>query len=320
MNDAIHKEINQRFNSAQHIVIASHIRPDGDAIGSTLGLGLALQNAGKKIEMVLSDGVPSEFRHLPGSNQITHRVSGTFDLVIVVDCSDIERVGGALNGVVRPDLIIDHHITNQSFGTINVIEPEAVATSSILTEYLPRWGLQITPDVASALLTGMVSDTLGFRTSNTTPGALRQAALLMEYGANLPDLYQRALISHSFEALKYWGQGLVHLRREDNLFWTSLTLKDREQAKYYGNDDADLVNLLSAIDNIDIAIVFVEQTDGKVKISWRSRPGIDVSQIAVQFGGGGHPAASGAEVTGQLEEVELSVLTQTRLLITNHKK
>lgn len=317
MNEALHLEIIQRLKSAHHIVIASHVRPDGDAIGSTLGLGLALQNAGKSIEMVLSDGVPLEFRHLPGSNLITRHASGPFDMAIVVDCSDLERVGNALNGIFRPDLIIDHHVTNQAFGTINLIEPEAVATSSILAVNLPRWGLQITPDVASALLTGVVSDTLGFRTSNTTPEALRQAASLMEIGANLPELYQRALVSHTFEALKYWGQGLIHLQREGNLAWTSLTLNDRIQATYNGNDDADLINILSSTEDIDIAIIFVEQKGERVKISWRSRPGIDVSKIAVQFGGGGHPAASGAEVKGGLEEVQLSVLGQTRFLLAN---
>jgi phosphoesterase RecJ-like protein len=303
------------LNAAQNIIIASHIRPDGDAIGSTLGLGLALQQAGKKVSMVLADGVPSEFRHLPGSNKITKHAAGPFDMAIVLDCSDIERVGGALNGVARPDLIIDHHITNQAFGILNLIDPEAVATSSILVENLPKWGLSITPDVASALLTGVVSDTLGFRTSNTTPAALRQAALLMEKGANLPELYQRALINHTFEGLRYWGQGLTHLQREGPLAWTTLSLEDRTRAPYYGNDDADLVNLLSTIQDTDVAVLFVEQKGGRVKISWRSRPGVDVSRIAVQFGGGGHPAASGAEVNGSLEEIQDSVLKATRALL-----
>ena len=315
MNDALNLEISQRLNSAHSIVIASHIRPDGDAIGSLLGIGLALKQEGKSIQMILADGVPGSFRHLPGSDLISKKINGDFDMAIVVDCSDLERVGGSLNGLSKPDLVVDHHVTNQAFGKINIIEPEAVSTASILAENLPRWGLHITPDVAKALLTGLVSDTLGFRTSNITPEAMRLAATLMESGADLPDLYQRALVSHSFEALRYWGQGLEHLTREESLVWTYLSLEDREKASYYGNDDADLVNILSAIEEIKIAVIFIEQKGERVKISWRSQPGVDVSQIAVEFGGGGHPAASGAEIDGSLHEVQASVLRATRKLV-----
>ena len=315
MNEGLRLAISQRFETAQSIVIVSHIRPDGDAVGSLLGLGLALQQTGKKVQMVLSDGVPVSFRHLSGSTQVVKRTSEPFDLSVVLDCSDIERVGGALNGIQKPDLIIDHHITNLQFGSINLVEPDSVATSAILARCIPLWGLTITPPVASALLTGLVSDTLGFRTSNITPEAMRLAAILMEDGANLPELYQRALVSHSFTALRYWGQGLSHLQRDGRLVWTSLSITDRGVAEYHGNDDADLVNVLSTIEEADIAIIFVEQKGGRVKISWRSEPGIDVSQIALQFGGGGHPAASGAEIPGTLEDVQKQVLEVTRKLL-----
>jgi len=189
MDDAINKAICVRFNTAQRILIMSHIRPDGDAIGSVLGLGLALQQAGKIVRMALADGVPSNFRYLVGSDQIVRKPDGSFDLVVVVDCSDPERVGGSLNGH-KPDINIDHHITNLNYATLNLVDPEAVATAAVLTRHLPDWGLSITPEVANALLTGLVSDTLGFRTANTTPYSLRQAADLMEQGAALSDLYQ----------------------------------------------------------------------------------------------------------------------------------
>ena len=315
MNDGLCLAIRQRLKTAKSIIIASHVRPDGDAIGSLLGLGLALQQAGKSVQMVLSDGIPTAFRHLPGSNQVQKRYSGIFDTVIVVDCSDIERVGGALNGMVKPDLAIDHHITNLEFGILNLVVPEAVATSAILAEYLPKWGFPITSAIASALLTGLVSDTLGFRTSNMNPETLRLAADLMEKGANLPELYQHALVDHSYKGLCYWGQGLSHLQREGRLVWTRLTLTDRDIVGYTGNDDADLINILSAIDDADVAVIFIEQKGGRVKISWRSQPGIDVSQIALRFGGGGHPAASGAEITGDMDYVQELVLDATRLIL-----
>jgi phosphoesterase RecJ-like protein len=316
MDNTLNLAISQRFKTAENILVVSHIRPDGDAIGSMLALGLALQQSGKNVQMVLADGVPANFRYLPGSNRISRKPSGEFDLVAVVDCSDRERVGCALNGH-QPGINIDHHITNLFYATINLVEPEAVATSSILAEHLPAWGYSITPDIATALLTGLVSDTLGFRTSNMTPQSLRQAADLMEQGANLPDLYYRALVGRSFQAARYWGAGLSRLQREDRLIWTSLTLADREVMQYPGNDDADLVNVLSAIEDADIAIIFVEQKGGYVKISWRSQPGFDVSRIAFSFGGGGHAAASGAEINGSLEEVQVKVLQATRSLLNN---
>jgi phosphoesterase RecJ-like protein len=191
------------------------------------------------------------------------------------------------------------------------------------------WGFGYNKAVAEALLTGIVTDTIGFRTSNVTPDALHLSAMLMEYGANLPMLYTRALVSKTFEAARYWGLGLGKLQQEtvraaqasqENgdtarvLSWTTLTLADRQEAGYPGNDDADLVNMLSAVEG-DVAVIFVEQKNGHVKVSWRAQPGIDVSQIALQFGGGGHAAAAGADIPGSLEQIQAQVLGATRALL-----
>ncbi len=304
-------EIGNRLRQANSIQVISHVRPDGDAIGSLLGLGLAMQEAGKRVQMVLSDGVPSSFRHLAGTNEVVRRPSGEYDLRVVVDCSDLVRVGSALDGNSIPDVNIDHHITNLYFATLNLVEPEAVATSAILGEHLPAWGFTISPVVASALLSGIISDTLGFRTSNMNPQALRLAATLMEIGTDLPELYNQALNRRSFGAARYWGQGLIRLERKDRVVWTSLTLADRQIADYPGKDDADLINVLASIEDADVAVIFIEQTHSKVKVSWRAGPGFDVSKIALSFGGGGHAAASGAEIPGNLAEVQDKVLQRT---------
>lgn len=299
---------------ARSILVASHLRPDGDAIGSVLGMGLALQAAGKDVQMVLSDGLPASYRHLEGSQQVRSRPEAPFDFSIVLDCSDLTRLGHALNDTL-PDLNIDHHITNLCFARFNLIDTGAVATAEIVAGLLPAFNLPLTLPVAAALLTGIVTDTLGFRTSNMTPRALRIAADLMELGANLPELYQRSLIWRSFEASRYWGKGLAQLERDGRLIWATLTLVDREAVGYPGRDDADLINVLSSITDADISIIFVEQTRHRVKVSWRAQPGFDVSQIALKFGGGGHPAASGAEIMGDLETVKRAVLEATRTLL-----
>ncbi|MCL4559404.1 MAG: bifunctional oligoribonuclease/PAP phosphatase NrnA [Chloroflexi bacterium] len=311
MSESEYQQIGKAMKGAERILIVSHVRPDGDAVGSLIGLGLALQEAGKAVQMVLNDGVPTSFRHLTGSNQVVKHPGGNFDLTIVLDCSDLPRVGKALTEGTVPDINIDHHITNLNFARINLVKPDAVATSAILAEYLPEWGFPVTPQVASALLTGLISDTLGFRTSNMTPQVMRLAATLMEIGTNLPELYSAALVRRSFESARYWGAGLSHLERRGRLVWATLSLDDRSGVNYPGNDDADLINVLSTIDGADVALIFVEQKGGKTKVSWRSQPGVDVSQIALKFGGGGHAAASGAEITGSLVDVQERVIHDT---------
>jgi len=117
----------------------------------------------------------------------------------------------------------------------------------------------------------------------------------------------------------YWGRCLIKLQRENRITWGTLTLQDREASGYSGNDDADLINVLSAVDETDIAVIFVEQRENKVKVSWRAQPGLDVSKIALSFGGGGHPAASGAEISGTLPEVQARVLQATQTSLADQK-
>ena len=314
MSDAPIEVACKRLQEAQRILVVSHVRPDGDAIGSLLGMGLSLQTAGKEVQMVLADGVPASFRHLSGSEQVRNQAEGSFDLIAVLDCSDLKRVGSALNGFSVPDLNVDHHPTNLNFARINLVEEEAVATAEMLARYLPAFGFPITEQVASALLFGVITDTLGFRTNNMTPNALRVAADLMEAGGDLPALYYKGLLRRTYEAAQYWGAGLSGLQREGRMVWTTLTMADRRAVGYPGRDDADLINVLASLEDVDVVIVFIEQPGDRIKVSWRSQPGFDVSQVALQFGGGGHKAASGAEIEGSLEEVQAQVLESTRQL------
>jgi phosphoesterase RecJ-like protein len=309
-------EIKVRLDAAKKIVIASHVRPDGDAIGSLLGLGLALHDAGKSVQMILADGVPSSYKYLEGCKLIEKEPKGNHDTFITVDCADFNRTGSIFANFGQPDINIDHHKTNEKFGKLNLIEAEEVATSAILTNYLPAWGLTITKPIAAALLTGIITDTLGFRTSNITPEALRQAATLMETGVDMPEIYMRSLVRRSFPAARYWGAGLSTLQSKHGIVWGALTLADRKLTGYGGNDDADLINMISAIEGNKVGMVFVEQSNHHVKISWRAlEAGIDVSQVAKHFQGGGHAAAAGADIQGSLGEVQKEVLKKTREML-----
>jgi phosphoesterase RecJ-like protein len=320
MPEALQTKIHAKIRTSQRVLVATHVRPDGDAIGSLLGLGLALRQAGKSVQMLSSDGVPASYRHLQGCQDVVQRPEGDFDMTIVLDCSDLDRAGKHFNGYNPPDLNVDHHVTNLLFAKLNLVDTRAVATAEILADNLAAWGLSMAPDVAAALLTGIITDTLGFRTSNMTPKALRLAADLMEAGAALPDLYQRSLVERSFEAMRFWAAGLARLEREGPIVWTTLSMADRLDTGYPGRDDADLINELSAISDAAVSIVFVEQPNGNVKVSWRAQPGIDVSAIALKFGGGGHPSAAGAEVEGNLDDVRQRVLLETRQLINEEIK
>lgn len=312
MNAEVLKQAASRLRAASRVLVTSHVRPDGDAVASVLALGQALKADGKQVQMVLADGAPADFKHLHGWPDIVRAAEAPVDLVVTVDAATQDRCGESLSGFPVVDINIDHHISNTNFGAINLVDPAAVATCALLAEHFPALGLEFSPAVIDALLTGILTDTMGFRTSNITPKAMRLSADLIEKGADLPALYERALLRRSFQAMRYWGAGLTSLQRDGGLVWGSLTLADRKAVGYPGNDDAELVNNISMIEGAAITVLFVEQADHQVKVSWRSQGGHDVSRIAAQFGGGGHVAAAGAVVHGGLPQAQERVLAATR--------
>ncbi|MBI9045215.1 MAG: bifunctional oligoribonuclease/PAP phosphatase NrnA [Anaerolineaceae bacterium] len=306
------KEIRGLILESNNILICSHERPDGDAIGSVIGLGLSLKSLGKNVQMVFKDDLSSNFDFIPEINTIQKKILHPFDLSIILDCSDKFRSGILFDEEHHFDVNIDHHITNSNFAKNNIVEPQAAATAQILTRLLLEWNFPIIKDVATSLLTGILTDTLGFRTSNVTEETFQISAKLIENGTNLPEIYQKVLLSRSFQASKYWGSGLSNLQIENSLVWTTLTLEDRKKAAYRGNDDADLINMLSNIEEANIILLFIEQKDEKVKVSWRAKTGWDVSQIALKYGGGGHPAAAGTMLNGTLDEITTEILIETK--------
>jgi phosphoesterase RecJ-like protein len=260
--------------------------------------------------------VPEAFTYLPGAKEITREPQGPFDLVVVLDVSEARRMGAIAERLDRaPDLLFDHHVTNPGFAELNFIDVEAASTAELVAELLPALGLSLTAEVAECLLTGLVSDTLGFRTENTTPKTLRLAQQLMEAGAVLHRVYDLSLYKRSYASVRLWAEGLGRLHLKNRIVWAELPLAARKASGYQGQGDADLINVLTTIREADVAIIFVERADGTVKISWRSVPGINVAGVAAHFGGGGHAPAAGAEIAGSLDEVRERVLTATRALL-----
>jgi len=241
-------------------------------------------------------------------------------LIVALDAADLGRLGKLGKQLPRlPDVMFDHHATNPSFATINLLDVQAASTAELITELLEPLGLPLTRVAAEALLVGVITDTMGFRTSSTTAKTLALVQVLMQAGASLPELYDLAFFKRSYYTVRLWGQGLSRIKLEERLVWTSLTLADKAAAQYPGSGDGDLINILSAVREAEVAVIFTERPENKVKVSWRAVPGVDVAKLAALFGGGGHVAAAGAEVTGTLAEVETAVLAATRAVLKNDR-
>lgn len=306
---------------ATSIAIITHVRPDGDAIASLLALNLSLNETGKHATAVLRDEVPLRFKGLPGAEFIQDTFEQNSDLLIAVDCADLSRMSlPADKKQLTVHINIDHHPTNPKFGNVNIVDPIAASTTQVLYELMPELGLPITLEVATNLLAGLVTDTIGFRTDNVTPRVLRMAADLVEVKAPLATIYEKGLTQQTYASVKYWGCGLFRLERDDKIIWTSLHLEDRTKVGYQGNDDADLTNLLSSVEGVDVAIIFIEQPGGSVKVSFRSRENVNVADLAAKFGGGGHAPAAGAMIEGGLDQIMESVLSATRALVNSESE
>jgi phosphoesterase RecJ-like protein len=270
-----------------------------------------------------ADLVPVHLNFIPGAASIVRDVSTAFDLVISLDCSDLERLGHftQMTADAGVSLInIDHHVTNTDFGDVNLVDHRAPSTSAIVLRLLEH--MEVSPDAAMAtsLLTGIVTDTRGFRTSNVTIGVIRAALQLMELGASLPQISQQALDRRHVTAVRLWGAGLSLLQVEDRVIWTRIPLAMRRAVGYVGNGDAGLVNFLVSADDFDAAVVFVECDDDRVEVGFRAASDFDVSGVALQFGGGGHALAAGCTVLGQLDTVMAQVLAALRLSLAQQRQ
>ncbi len=307
------------IEKADRLLVVTHVVPDGDAIGSLLGLGHALRQLGKAdFALACDDGVPEKLTFLPGSEQVTRSVEGSFDLVISVDCSDERRGGQVYRDAVhsangRPPVInIDHHITNTDFGVVNIVLPDTVSTTEVLLRLMKAWGVKLDVDNAVCLLTGLITDTLCFRTANVTPEVMRVAAELMSAGADLSYITSRTVNRKPYDAVRFWGTLLKSVKLDEGIVSVRVSAEERHAAGNRVAGDASVVSFLVTAWEADVAVSFVETDDGWVEISFRAKRGFDVSEIAFALGGGGHPAAAGCTVDGPLEPVVDRVLTMLK--------
>ncbi len=306
------KQAHQLIQAARYPLLICHVAPDGDAIGSLMGLGRALRQMGRQPILACSDSAPAHFDFIPGVKAIVQEVDDLFDLVISLDCSDLRRLGHfpEMPGFDNHPLInIDHHQTNLDFGDVNLVDHQAASTTEMVLRLLEYMDISIDARLATCLLTGLVTDTRGFRTNNVTPQVMDAALRLMKAGAALPYIARHTLDRRPSGALRLWGAALARLHVDNGVIWTSIPLEMRRAVDFVGNSDTGLVSFLVSADDADVAVIFNEREDGRIEIGLRAMPGFDVAQVALQFGGGGHVLASGCTIPGPLEEAQDRFLT-----------
>ncbi|HUV03808.1 MAG TPA: bifunctional oligoribonuclease/PAP phosphatase NrnA [Armatimonadota bacterium] len=289
-------------------LIAGHVSPDGDCLGCMCALALALQGPGKSVVLVNPDGVPDLYRYLPGSDRVVREVPAgrRFDAAIVVDCEGLDRLGVVAEALplCRRVLEIDHHPGGRPSSDVQLVDPSAASCGEIVVQLLNEAGIKIEHNVAECLLTAVVTDTGSFRFSSVKPSTLRAAATLIEAGASISKVARRVYETRSLSSVKLLGIALSTLRTtaDGQIVYTSIT---RDQMALSSAADAEtegIVNYVRSVRGAQVGILFRECQDGNTKVSLRSRDGLDISQVARLFGGGGHRAAAGCTVERPLSD------------------
>ncbi len=315
------REIGRKILSATNILVVTHLLPDGDALGSMTAVGRWLQREGKAVTMAVDGGIKQRFSFLPLAEEVREKSGDGYDLLIALDCGDVVRMGEVFSTLKKKPFIIniDHHATNPNFGDLNWVDPDAASTAEMLYFLLCENDILLDEAIATSLLTGVVTDTQSFSTSNVTPRSLQAASGLMEAGANLPQITERAFNIKPHAAARLWGIGLSNAYVEDGLAWVKLSLRDKQRAGYEGSGSAGLVTQLVNIQEACMAAVLMEQDHDRVGVSLRSRLPFRVSDIALAFGGGGHPQAAGCRLDMPLEKAELVIVDACKYAILAQK-
>ena len=312
IDPAIAAETLRRLDAATTVLMPTHQNVDADGLSSPLALALALEQRGVRAIPMVSDGeLPRSLRFLPGIDRVA--VYGTdalpeYDLLCLADCSDRRRLGDfyadqpeRVDGSV-PMVNIDHHVTNDRFGVVNIVEPDAASTAEIVAELLRLWGTRLTPEIAQNLLAGIYGDTLGLRTPATTSRTMRTAADLVDAGANPTPIVDFLFRLKPRSTVCLWRRALDNVHWTGTLIWTELTDEIFAECGAVPSEAEGLVNFLAGTEGSRAAAILYANEQGW-RVSLRSLlDEVDVAAIATVFGGGGHPRAAGVQIVGDERE------------------
>jgi len=293
-----------------------HVHPDGDVLGTLLGLGLAMEAAGWSVTLAGPHAVPESLAFLPGSErwQVWKQALRTYDVIVLTDCPNDARTEGLLAATRTPEsavLNVDHHPDNRRYGTINWIDPTAAATGEMVYDLIRALDLPVTPAIAINLFTAIHTDTGSFRYSNTTPKTFRAAARLVEAGVDPAHVATTVYETREPGGLRMLGHVLQGIETDPggSLAWLVI---DRATASSPDLPEAEeFVNYPRSIRTAKVAVLFRELPDG-VKVSLRAKGEVDVARIAARLGGGGHPNAAGLIRPGSLADAKAVVLGAVR--------
>lgn len=313
--DATFQEIASALEPAKSVLVASHLRPDGDALGSTIAFALWLKAQGKKVTAWNENGMPEKFRYLPNCEMVTEPSAERrrFDAFVALDNSVMNRLGTVLNSVEIPDVFIniDHHVSNERYGSLNYVDSDSPATGQIVFEFLSAVGAKITPEIAGNLYAAIVTDTGSFQYTNTTARTFEVAAELVRAGVNVGRLSQEIYATQPRRRIELLRHilNVARFTCDDRIASCVLTRADAQRLGTTPDDNEGIIDNLRSVDTVVAAVFFEEMPDGKVRVSARSKdPRVDVCKVCAEFGGGGHPLAAGARITGPITEVEAKFL------------
>ena len=309
-----------KYNS---FLISTHIYPEGDAIGSELGLWYLLSALGKKAVIRNSDAVPPELAFLPGVGEVKHGVDGISDVEVAVsvDCAGLDRLGRAAVPFQKAPLTIniDHHLSNEYFGNLNFVDAKASAAAELVFSLFDALGEALSKEAAICLYTGIVVDSGSFRHSCTSARTHELASILLRKGVDLDEITKNLYDTATFGERKLLGLALDGLQSglDGRIAWCWLKKRMFEITGASELETGDFIDNISNIRGVEVSLLFREFAGTKVKISFRSKGSVDVNKIAGKFGGGGHSRASGCVVNGSCEEVEKAVLEEVRRAISS---
>lgn len=307
----------EEINKAESIVILTHENPDGDAVGGSLALYNALKNYGKNPDIIIPE-YSRCFEFLPGSNEIKKESNiEQYDLAISVDTATIKMLNGWAKYFenAKTSIVIDHHGTNTMYGDYNYVNPDAPACSQILIVLLQYFNIEITKEIGSCILAGIITDTGGFKYSGVNVETFEFVAELLNKGVNVSNIYRRVLettTKTSFE-LRRIAESRLEFLCDGKVTYTYITLEDEEKVKSETGDHEGIVNIGKCVEGVEVSIFIRELKNGKGwKVSLRSNEYINVSDVALLFGGGGHPRAAGCTMQGDLQQVKDKILNEVK--------
>ena len=314
----------QLIGTKQKVALTTHVRPDCDAVGSQLAMAEILTELGKEVRCINAFELPPNLRFLDGRSQLQQLGEGdtrqwldSADLLIVLDTSawaQLGEMGEVIRATSAAKAVVDHHVSGDDLGAELFKNTSAEATGRLVFEAAGHLGVEITPQMAIALYAALATDTGWFRFSSTTALTYRVAAALTEAGAVPEKIYKDLYENETIGRLRLVGRALgrTEIELDGRLIYTWIELDDFKASGAVASDTEDVINLTLSVGGTEVAVIFVEQQTGGVKLSFRSRCDVDCSQLAEQFGGGGHRKAAGAFVGESLDVARTMVLDVVR--------